>query len=76
MWSSRGVSCSPFSLWTLHRLSLRQSASVLFREMRPYIGQCRFHSDCAHRHEPGCAIKEAVASGTISKMRYESFLRM
>ncbi len=48
----------------------------LFKEMRPFIGQCRFRSDCAHRQEPGCAIKEAVAAGIISKMRYESFLRM
>jgi ribosome biogenesis GTPase len=48
----------------------------MFREMRPLIGQCRFRTDCAHRQEPGCAIKDAVAAGTISKMRYESFLRM
>lgn len=27
-----------------------------FPEMRPFIGQCRFHN-CTHRQEPGCAIK-------------------
>ncbi len=48
----------------------------LFPEMRPYIGRCRFGLDCSHTHEPGCAIKDAVESGSISERRYRSCLRM
>jgi ribosome biogenesis GTPase len=36
---------------------------------------CRF-SDCSHTHEPGCAVKAAVAAGRIDAARYESYLRM
>ncbi|MBN2379377.1 ribosome small subunit-dependent GTPase A [candidate division WOR-3 bacterium] len=48
----------------------------LFREMRPFIGRCKFGTDCTHSHEPGCAIKEAVKSGSISERRYDSYLRI
>src|SRR4051812_42072717 len=34
---------------------------ALFPEMEPLIGTCRFRWDCAHLHERGCAIKQAVA---------------
>jgi ribosome biogenesis GTPase / thiamine phosphate phosphatase len=46
-----------------------------FPEMRRLLNQCRFH-DCRHLNEPGCAIKAAVASGTIAESRYLSYLSM
>jgi ribosome biogenesis GTPase len=46
-----------------------------FPEMRPLIGQCRFHN-CSHRAEPGCALKEAVASGSIRPYRLELLQRL
>ena len=33
---------------------------------------CRF-SDCKHESEPGCAIKAAIADGSLSLERYELF---
>jgi len=48
----------------------------LFREMRPYLGVCRFGASCTHSHEPGCRVKEAVSAGEVSEARYESYLRM
>jgi len=48
----------------------------LFREMRPFLGQCRFGANCTHTHEPDCAIKDAVESGEITERRYESYVRM
>ena len=43
-----------------------------FAEFRPLLGQCRFR-DCQHDAEPGCAIKEAMAAGTIHPRRLEHF---
>jgi ribosome biogenesis GTPase len=46
-----------------------------FAEMRPFLGGCQFRS-CSHTHEPGCAIVEAVAEGTIQRERYDSYVAM
>ena len=34
--------------------------------------QCKF-SDCKNETEPGCAIKEAIQKGILSKERYELY---
>jgi len=36
---------------------------------------CRF-SDCTHGGEPGCAILEAVANGTLGEERYRNYLKL
>ena len=46
-----------------------------FREFRPYIPACRF-GNCTHRVEPGCAVRQALESGSISAERYESYLKL
>lgn len=46
-----------------------------FVEFRPYIGTCRFR-DCRHAAEPDCAIKTAVASGTIHPRRLEHYRQL
>ena len=46
-----------------------------FPEFRPYLGKCRF-PDCAHRREPGCAVRDALQAGTISESRYRSYERL
>jgi ribosome biogenesis GTPase len=46
-----------------------------FPEFRPFLGECRFQ-DCAHDSEPGCAVREAVASGTVSAERHASYLTL
>ena len=38
-------------------------------------GTCRF-SDCRHRTEPGCAVTGLVASGQVSRERYETYLEL
>jgi ribosome biogenesis GTPase len=44
-----------------------------FREIAERVPHCRFR-DCAHRTEPGCAVREAVNSGQIAVQRYKSYL--
>ena len=45
----------------------------LFRDFRPYLGQCRFNN-CRHLKEPGCAVSRAVDEGCIAQSRYVSYV--
>ena len=49
-----------------------QAIGNAFGEVEELAAACRF-SDCGHRSEPGCAIKEAIAAGTLDIERYTSF---
>jgi ribosome biogenesis GTPase len=50
-----------------------QALPDCFPEFRAYLGTCRFSRSCSHTHEPGCAIRDAVASDDIAAARYESY---
>lgn len=50
-----------------------QEISHYFREMRPFLTQCKFNN-CRHLNEPGCAVKKAVEEGEIREERYNSYL--
>lgn len=60
-----------FGLWHLQRNEVAKG----FREFQPFLGDCRF-SDCQHRTEPGCALRQAVADGKISPARLESYFSL
>jgi ribosome biogenesis GTPase len=49
--------------------------AACFPEMAERAAGCRFRQ-CTHAHEPGCAIREAVAGGAIADFRYDSYLRI
>ncbi len=51
----------------------REELSHYFPEMRKALQDCRFNN-CLHLDEPGCAVKAAVAEGSLSAARYESYL--
>lgn len=46
-----------------------------FPEMMRVAPACRFYN-CTHTHEPGCAVREAVARGEVALSRYESYLKI
>jgi ribosome biogenesis GTPase len=52
-----------------------EEASVddAFPDVASLAGKCRFR-DCGHSSEPGCAVREALASGELDPRRYESYL--
>ena len=46
-----------------------------FPEFRGLLDKCRF-ADCTHTVEPGCAVRDAVAAGTVSRGRHESYMKL
>ena len=52
-----------------------EELSHFFPEMRSRLHNCRF-ANCTHRHEPGCAVKEAVETGEINPERYQNYLNI
>lgn len=46
-----------------------------FKEIFQYSARCKY-GNCTHRHEPGCAVQEAVKEHLISESRYTSYLNM
>lgn len=43
-----------------------------FPEVAALAEQCRFR-DCAHAHEPGCAVRAALAAGTLEPARFAAW---
>ena len=52
-----------------------QELSHFFPEMREVLHDCHF-ANCTHRHEPHCAVRQAVEEGRISAERYQNYLNM
>ena len=65
------IDCPGVQAFGLHHLSFG-GIEQGFVEFAKYLGQCRFN-DCHHRHEPGCALRNAVAEGKIAARRMELF---
>jgi ribosome biogenesis GTPase len=60
-----------YGIWKLENRELAAG----FLEFETFLGQCRFNN-CLHASEPDCAIKAAVAEGSIRDWRYQSYLRL
>lgn len=46
-----------------------------FKEIFKFSAECKY-GDCTHRHEPGCAVRQAIADHYISESRYASYLNI
>lgn len=69
--SSNLIDCPGVQAFGLHHLSFG-GIEQGFVEFAQYLGKCRFR-DCRHAHEPGCALRNAVAEGKIDARRLELF---
>ena len=49
--------------------------TAAFEDVLAYADSCRFRN-CAHRTEPGCAVRAAVDAGELTNQRYQSFLQL
>jgi ribosome biogenesis GTPase / thiamine phosphate phosphatase len=59
-----------FQLWDAN-----EGAQETFTDIESLSKHCRFN-DCRHKNEPGCAVKEAINTGTLSFERYENYLKL
>ena len=46
-----------------------------FDDVTSLFAHCRF-SDCSHEGEPGCAVKAALADGTLPQERWDSYSKL
>ncbi|WP_216911005.1 ribosome small subunit-dependent GTPase A [Nocardia noduli] len=46
-----------------------------FSDIESFADRCRF-GDCAHRGEPGCAVRAAIDSGELTERRLESYRKL
>ena len=62
----------------LRELQLVESETGLddaFSDIDQLAGQCKF-TDCAHSSEPGCAVRAALADGSLEPERLDSYYRL
>ena len=46
-----------------------------FSDIAELVSRCAF-SDCTHRNEPGCAVRQALADGSLAPERWEMYSRL
>ena len=46
-----------------------------FGDIEEVARRCRF-ADCNHDQEPGCAVREALADGSLSNARWQSYVKL
>jgi ribosome biogenesis GTPase len=49
--------------------------SEVFDDFILVAQRCRF-SDCAHSGEPGCAVRAAIAEGTLTSARFDRWRKL
>ena len=50
-----------------------EEVTHFFRDIFKLAADCRF-SNCTHRHEPGCAVLDALEAHELAPSRYASYL--
>lgn len=59
----------------LHIMDVAESIDTAFKEIEELSRHCHF-SNCSHDKEPGCAVKKALADGTLSEERFTSYMKL
>jgi ribosome biogenesis GTPase len=54
---------------------LEEGVETTFDDIESLAASCRF-SDCHHRHEPGCAVREAITRGQLPAARLENYRKL
>ena len=56
-------------------VGLSEGVSQGFEDIVQLSLNCRYQN-CGHTQEPGCAVRAAVASGTLTEARYSSYIKL
>ncbi|MGD9387337.1 MAG: ribosome small subunit-dependent GTPase A [Gammaproteobacteria bacterium] len=56
-------------------LGAREGLDSSFADIHELASACRF-ADCTHAREPGCAVRAAIESGSLSAERYQSYVKL
>ncbi|WP_170764794.1 ribosome small subunit-dependent GTPase A [Ruegeria lacuscaerulensis] len=59
----------------LRLLDAQDGVDEVFSDLLELAGTCRF-SDCQHQVEPGCAVQNAIAKGTLDAERLERWRKL
>lgn len=71
----RGVVIDTPGMRELQMWGDEDSLRGAFADIEDLAQTCKFR-DCAHESEPGCAVREAVQSGTLDDGRFQSYLKL
>lgn len=52
-----------------------EGMDTAFADIAELATQCRF-ADCAHKKEPGCAIRRALGDGSLDRARWDSYAKL
>ena len=52
-----------------------ENVDAVFDDISALAASCKFN-DCTHQGEPGCAVQNALAEGTLDPIRYDSYLEL
>jgi ribosome biogenesis GTPase len=52
-----------------------QGLSETFADIERVASQCRFN-DCRHQGEPDCAVRTALETGDIDRLRYKNYIKL
>ena len=72
---SRGLLIDTPGMRELQLWTQPDSARETFEDVETLAAGCHF-TDCRHRDEPRCAVKQAIAEGTLPAERLESYLKL
>ncbi len=72
---SRGLLIDTPGMRELQLWTQSESAAETFEDVEELAGHCHF-TDCRHRDEPRCAVKQAIAAGTLPAGRLDSYLKL
>ena len=72
---SRGLLIDTPGMRELQLWTQSESSRETFEDVEGLAAACHF-TDCQHREEPRCAVKQAIAAGTLAAERLESYLKL
>jgi ribosome biogenesis GTPase len=71
----RGILIDTPGLREVHLWADETLVSKSFEDLEALADQCRFR-DCRHETEPGCAVIEAIESGSMERRRLENYRKL